>query len=952
MLRPVARLLESGTCRSPRSRTAQIVMFTQARNVRTRVDTKVKLRKREQVQAGGRVHNQEADIQSMKELPKDEEIIRTGSSTTSKRRPSKFDGRGKLASDAGAISQSIMNSLQFKTPEQIAAELKDQFVRDGIDIDDDFINNMIEQSKKEQELVHDYLRNPGDTLSKVNEDEIIRYIDWIVQDGFERVQYQHEDILRRKMELREKLNAFTTEKHDDGDPESMTNAFIMAQEMAKLNSRSALDVLPEFLRQISKINNSEFQKSIPLAKYAKLYELSTQLIDPKYRELCIYLCGKLLYDALLREYGARARPDPINEKFFIESCLQYEDFNRAVELFESRKEKDVKDERFWLELGVSAYLARYSHFTSDSIDGTNEDQGGEEKEDVDGEAVNEDLNKAIGLVQQISDRWGYVNNIQLIDGLKKCCARSNFSDALWFWEELEINMAEVGIAPQIKIPTTRMYDENEKEKVFNYYNRIEKASYDGLSECIFAFIGRLQFETSMEMICKVLTFDQQFIVAFVQKLGAQFSFSGRELFLIELEKDVARDPQSARYNIDVRDYLIEEIKKFQPRRCSSADEAKILEDTQVYLERLSKMKKRKNNSRVNDLLEILESGEMLSSFNVKSLLNVLLEHKSSTSFQIAARTLSQMNIHKMNDIRNSILPIANSEAYTEFCSQFLSQSNPRVNEIKQLLLMMEQFEIPLSPKLANDIIMAYNFKKLFSEAVSFINEYIFSDNPIAIKKIELNSSTSISSLKAKEENLYTAVLITFYKSVVTGMLSKEIFALRLNSLQDFIKQMMASNFDDDFTFQEAIGTLLAYGDYQTAICFVQWYGAKKKDQKLCLQLVLALKSKLELSLLQAEKYLLEENPMQSNIKRITDYRRQFGIQSLQNDLKSQRDYPWQEVAKVIYNYADLFGFKSTYSKEDPFAIILSDQARNVNRNTFDQELSRLQRFYDLSEWSP
>jgi protein SOV1 len=48
----------------------------------------------------------------------------------------------------------------------------------------------------------------------------------------------------------------------------------------------------------------------------------------------------------------------------------------------------------------------------------------------------------------------------------------------------------------------------------------------------------------------------------------------------------------------------------------------------------------------------------------------------------------------------------------------------------------------------------------------------------------------------------------------------------------------------------------------------------------------------------------------------------------------------------------LFGFKSTYSKEDPFAIILSDQARNVNRNTFDQELSRLQRFYDLAEWSP
>lgn len=913
------------------SQSTHSVLYTPIRGLRTRSPIKVKI----------------ASSKDKDEIQENENINRETKDSRKILRRSRFDNglqRGNGIDGSDSVN-SIIQQMQFKDPQEIKKELISRFKKDNVDVDDEFIEKMIAESIKEKNLVSEYIKDPSITLSKVSQDEINKYIDWIIEDGSNRIESQQKDGYRRKVELREKLDEFMVNEQGDSDPETMTKAFTMAQELSILNSESSLDKLPIFLTHLSKMSNSELQSSVSLDKYAKLYELSTQIVDLNKRDKCIYLCGKLLYGALLRELGPRARPDPINEKFFIESCIRYEDLDHALALFESRKDKDVKDERFWYELGVFIHLSRYSKNVSSDLTRQKKNEGKDEDE------INDDLDKAIDLIQDIRNKWGYVHNLVLIDGLKRCCVNGDIESACWFWEEIELNINDLGIVNDIKVPDTKLLDESEKEKVYNYYNRIEPVSYAGLIEIIFSFIGGLNFENGLNILSKVIEIDNNFIYEFVKKFSSQFKYSGRELFLIELENDKLSNENSDKYLPVIRDYLIDEIKPLQKTRCSSFEEAKLVEDINIYLERLNILKG-KNLSKINDLEEIIQSGEKLTSFDVKSLLSILLEHKSATSFQLACRIISQMNEHKSNGVNNSILPVANSYAYTEFCKQFLSQSNPRVKEINQFLDMMIQYDIKLDQTLANKIIISFISKKLYTESIKFIETYLFTENPIAIDKIRLG--------KPGTKNLWTTAFVAYYKSVVAGSLTNELFKERLQSLHSFIKHMMDEQVDDDFTIQEAIGTLLSYGDFQGTICLLQWYGEtinQNRGNLLKFELVLAIKTKLEVSITKAEKYLKRNNKNHNNgnhvyQERIVNYRKEFGIYSLHDDMKDKKDVPWQEVAMIIYKYADLFCYKSTYSRDDPFSMILSDAERYRNKEIFQREIEELLAFYGLPKWEP
>lgn len=835
----------------------------------------------------------------------------------------------------------VMQEMKFKKPQDIVNELTARFKQDGVEVDTDFINRMVQESAKEQELVSEYIKDPSMTLSKVSEEEINRYIDWLIEDGKSRISDQHRDTYREKVEIRKKLDEFMTsdENETGSDPEAMTKAFAMAQELSVMDSKSSLNKLPLFLKHLTKMSNVDLQSSVPLEKYAALYELSTQIVDSDRRERCIYLCGKLLYQALRRDLGPRARPDPVNEKFFIESCIRYNDLDRAFFLYDTRKEKDVKNERFWFELGVCIHLSRYFNESISLPDNAGENNKNENQME------NEDLSKAIDLVHDIRDRWGYVNNLTLIDALKKCCMKENFDDAFWFWEDIEINIQNLGIVKEIVVPETRLYDDKDREQVYNYYNRTEPISYDGILECIFSFIGGLQFERGVQMLKNVVEIDEEFIYEFVRRFGEQFKYSGRELFLITLEENSRVNyPSSHKLSTEIRDYLIEEISTLQKTRCVSYNEAKIVEDINIYLERLAKLKS-KHLSKINDLQEIIQSGEKLTSFDVRSLLEILLQHKSAASFQLACRLIGQMNEHKSNGVVDSILPVANSYAYTEFCKLFLIQSNPRVKEINDLLQMMVDYDIKMEQELANKIILSFISKKLYSEAIKFIETYVFSDNPIAVNHIRLG--------KPGTKNLWTTLFCAYYKSVVSGTLTGDLFSLRLNSLRSLMKKMMEQEVDDNFTIQEAVGTLLAYGDFPGSICLIQWYGKLVGEKNIKFDFVLAIKTKFELSISKAERYLKHTGKAAHQYEqKIKQYRHHFGVQSLHDDFKTRRDFSWQEVAMVLYKYAELFCYKSTYTKEDPFSLLLPDSERYHNKAVFETNLSGLQRFYNLPEWKP
>lgn len=830
---------------------------------------------------------------------------------------SKFSTNPTSTTTTSGINE-ILQKLNFKQPKEIEAELIEKFKHDGMEVDKEFIQNMINESIKEQETLKNYITDPSNTINNVNTQEINRYIDWIITDGTEKLKTQKIDKFKEKVKLRNKLNDFllNPDHEQSMDPEPLTNAFATVQQLNELNSdvSSSLDHLPILLKELNKFKNTEILESISIDKISSLYQISTQIINLQTREKCIYLCGKLLYKALVKEYGPRARPDIINEKFYIESCIKFNDLKTASQLYTSRLEKDVnvQNQRFWYELGISINISQYSEFN-----------------DL------QHLDHSIDLVNEIRSKWGYVNNLSLIDCLKRCCLKGNFEDALWFWDEIKLNLAEFGIVEKIKVPETKLYGDNEIDKVFNYYNRIEPIFYDGLIECIFPFLSGKKFNEAMEILNHVYQFDHQFIYYFVENFGKNFRYSGRELFLIYLENNKADE---------LNTFLIDELKPLQNIRCASIEEANIIEEINVYLERLTKLKS-KNLSKIKDLHEIIQSGERLGSFDVKAIIKILLQHKSTTSYTLACKIIYQMNDHKLNNINDSILPISTSHIYTEFFQQFLSQSNPRINEINKFLNLMIQYDIKLDQKLANKIIISYINKKLFSEAIKFIETFIFSDNPISVQEIKISKSDS--------NNLYTAIFLAYYRSISTGMLEKKVTNLRSSSLRYYIRKMMDNKIDNNFTIQESIGALLAYGDYDGLICLIQWYGLNIGDIKF--DLVLAIKTKLELSILKAEKYLKlnstnhNHHPYENKIE---TYRLNFGIQSLQNDLKIKRDFAWQEVALVVYNYADLFGYKSSFSKDDPFSMLIPDVERVKNRQNFEAALEKSQDYFDLPHWNP
>lgn len=858
-------------------------------------------------------------------------------------RRSRFQPGGIINSSKDPKVQNIMQQLKFKGSQKIKDELVSKFQNDGIEVDDNFINQMIEQSKKEQQSLTEYIENPNDTLNKLNIEEMNRYIEWLISDGNERIKTQSKDLFKKKIELERKINTFVANKNnntidDKGniqvpDADEIKNAFITAQELANLKSESALDNLPIFLKHLNKSNNLDLQKSIPLEKFAALYELSTQILDLNKRDECIYRCGKMLYSSLLRELGPRSRPDPINEKFFIESCIKFDDLDHALALFDSRKEKDVKDERFWYELGVSIYLSKYSIEAIPNLDSNKSEDS----------QINENLDKAMELIQIIREKWDHINNLVLIDGVKKCCVKCDYEDAWWFWEEIEINMNNYGIIPEIEIPETKLFDESETEKVYKYYNRIDPISYKELIEINFAFISSLQFDKAVEILTRSTEIDNDYMYEFIKRFSEQFKYPGRELLLIHLENDSKSDER--KYIPEISDYLINEISSLQRNRCSSFEEAKILEEINIYFERLSILKS-KNIAKVRDLKEIIECGEKLTSFDIKSIISILLDHKSTTSFELALKIITQMNNHKIDSINDSIIPPANSYAYSEFCKQLLSQPNPRIKEINLFLSMMADLDIKLDPSLANKIITSYISKRLYSESIKFVEKYLFSDNPIAINHIKIG--------KPNSKNLWTSAFMAYYKPLTSGLITQELFKSKLSSLRFLMECLMSEKVDDDFTIQQGIGSLLAYGDYQGVICMLQWYGKQNETCDLSFDFVYAVKQKLEMSILKADKYLMKNNKAKESVykEKIGKYRKFFGVESLRKYMKTKSNIPWQEVAMDIYHYAGLFGYNATYTRTDPFSMLLSDSERNKNREAFRKDLEELETHWGLLHWKP
>lgn len=75
----------------------------------------------------------------------------------------------KFSKDNTDFVSRIISEMKFKTPDQIKAELSARFEKDGIEVDEEFIDQMITQSTREERSVREYISNPKKAMHGQNQ---------------------------------------------------------------------------------------------------------------------------------------------------------------------------------------------------------------------------------------------------------------------------------------------------------------------------------------------------------------------------------------------------------------------------------------------------------------------------------------------------------------------------------------------------------------------------------------------------------------------------------------------------------------------------------------------------------------------------------------------------------------------------------------------------------------
>lgn len=793
---------------------------------------------------------------SMKQQPKNDDLEEEISDEVSKIEskvsnafPAKATRRSKFTTSNK--DDQLKSMLGYKDASEIRAELMERFKNDGVEADAEFIDKMVEESQKEIQVLQKYIQDPKSMKDELTMDEINHFIDWLISDGQKRVLVDSSNTNDLNNELNEMI------KSDDQSPESLVKAFDLMTELGE-DEENSLQRLPQFLYRMTRLRNSDLSSKVPAEKWVELYGISTSIKNDKVRNQCIYLCGKLLYSALIREYGPKMRPDPINEKFYIESLITYEQYPKALELFNSRKEKDVKDERFWFELGSEVYFAMGN------------------------------IDEGIAIIDEIKDKWGYVNSLLLVKGLKVSISNQNVDDALWFWEEIQMNIDNVGLVNENYIPETQMMDDS--TVVFEYYNRIEPVSWQILNEVIFAFIGNMRFQESFSILNYVHSIDEGYIGYFIESFRTSFDSLGLQLFLNELKDSKTDDILE-----NVKNSILDGLKGMNDSTSrQSIDETLLMNNILIYLNRLAETNK-KNLATINDLREMIKNGAKLTTFDANSLLDVLLQNRSNVGLKLSTELLNALNKNvNKDDDGESLLPKANSNLYNVFCKYLLAYDRPKLKGLDEVLKVMEQSNIPIDESLASSIISKLILNKQYGKAITFIENYVLTENPISVNSIDVSK---------RGKSLWNTCLLAFYQLVFIG---KSNIDERNKSLRDFITKIVEYRVEDETVFSDTVGVLLAFNDTPTCIAFITWYGQTFGDV-LPSKIVIGIKAKLEERLLKLDSRLNEDQRVY-----VKQYKEMYG---LAKTIKS-RTQPEnvENVIDAIKHYCALFGYESNSFK--------------------------------------
>lgn len=876
------------------------IWYQQIRTIRTKPDLQSLAKKSGQETTNlSNEENGNADIGDINNLQLGDIGKTLGSSN--KRRNVGMRSRFQTKEELNDRKVKILNGIpgwKNKSPAEIERDLKTKFDKDGMEYDPLFVQKMIKQSKKEADITEDSLEG-GHKVEQVTEEETRSMCKWLINDCKRRLTDQESDI-----DTEEDMNKILNMQDTD---DSIADAIVSVQKLGEAFQPSGLQKLPEFLSVLNRPGNDEVRKMVPLNDLVQLFEISEQLKDDKVRDECVYLSGNLIY------MSTPARPDPISERFYIKSLLNHGQFDRAAELFESRRNKpDVINQRFWLDLGIEIYLKMKDDQTV----------------------------KAESIVEEMREKHGYIHPLTSILFVERYLRLSDVDKAMKSWIDMKEAMDTYGLTDNIEVPDTQIV--NDPNVAYDYYNRIDPLTYENIAIVCIKFLKFKRTDEAMSIIETATRRDQKFLIYFVEFITKNVNYPGRECMILTLKAD--QELEEPKYQPILAEYIIDELEKENPIRCSSLKEALTLDETSYFLSeylsnfRLSNERKLK----VSSLISSISMGSKLTSQECKSLLTVLLSSGSRQGFVITSRIVEELNKslerQKSGDHTEvGLFPPANSHIYLTLVQLFGRRAKPKITEIESILASMKLHKIPILTVLANQVVLTYRKAHQYTKALEFIDSFLDSDNPDTIPK-----STC---------EFFRNVMKTYRESIANGKdTDPQLKKLRLYRLRLLFKDILSrEDWEMDQTLCiEAMITFLNFGDIPSTICVLEYYGMVMK-KPINNDLMLAIKLRLEASIVKMESYLNTQEL--ENIKpTIDNFREECGLLSLKTDLQADKDYNWRDAAGILIKYMDVLDYEPKVSSFSTNSISsVTSEKRQQNKDSFERELNELQNSYEIPE---
>ncbi len=806
--------------------------------------------------------------------------------------------------------------LVTKPPAQIERELKALFKKDGVEYDPAFVQDIIKRSKTEEEILNDSLKG-GYKLEKIDKENVQTFVSWMIKDCGQRI------LNPEKKGKDEDTNMETTEPtattRDTQQYQKLTDALgidlfetcLQTKELSKQLAPSGLEALPGFLEILNHPDSADSRKLVTLEQLMQIFVISGQIDDDKLRNKCLYLTGNLI------SMATSGRADPINEMMYIQALAHYKEFEKAIHLFDSRRHKnDVSGQRFWLEMGAEIYLRM----------------------------PNDHTKVAEQIASEIFTKFHYIHPILQLAFIEKYLALSEWGKAFKWWGRLKNVMNEQGLCEHI--PTFESQIVKDPQMAYDYYNRVEALSFDNVLDVIMDFMKYERLNEMMSVIEAATLRDKRFLLYLTDKLRAKMSYPGREYLCQCFEEDLAR--QKPKHEPVIEEYILSVLNQDRPTILNSKEEAELLDEICSYLstQLVSSEMSSRERLKASSLISSLAIGSKITSFDAKNLMKVLFVGHNRKGYDLASRALNYMNT-KLVNIRignkpeRGIFPPANAHLYITLVQLFGRRDKPKLKEIKNLISMMEEYQIPILTVFANQVILTYLKAKQYTKATEFLDKFLGGDDPNSFPQ-------PTSQFVSTTMHLYRS-----YEANKCQKRSPDIERIRLQKLRRLFKILIQTPGwkMNNKLLTESILTFMTFGDYASAICALEYIGFMENNSNddgiVPNQMILPIKTKLNSSIVKMERHLDEDElgQLQPTIK---SFRERCGLLSLDSQLLPDKVYNWRDAAAAIIQFEMIFDFNPRpYSLKEQYILSSLPNTTKKNRHNFESELSRLQKFYDL-----